>query len=258
MSSDGSSGAFFGGNGLSMLHPDARVGIFHWSKASNEISCVANDNDTAVPDLQPDWHFSGFGGVSVSQSGAVCFMAEAANDRVPAHVGIWCKGITTAGAAADAKAGSGSDLVTIVDSTMKIPGSPHPDAVFQYVDYPSVSPDGTTVVFQGNDGQGKRGVYATVLGGDIIKLFDWQGERAPPLTNVPPRWLRCSGHERLLTTFLAGLRFSHRRRCAPDKVDGQAVFNIQMNQGSFDGKTVSFWLDFKDENEGIFTINLGG
>ena len=177
MSSDGSSGAFFGGNGLSMLHPDARVGIFHWSKASNEISCVANDNDTAVPDLQPDWHFSGFGGVSVSQSGAVCFMAEAANDRVPAHVGIWCKGITTAGAAADAKAGSGSELVTIVDSTMKIPGSPHPDAVFQYVDYPSVSPDGTTVVFQGNDGQGKRGVYATVLGGDIIKLFDWQGER---------------------------------------------------------------------------------
>ena len=58
---------------------------------------------------------------------------------------------------------------------------------------------------------------------------------------------------------LAGLlRCSHRRRCAPDKVDGQAVFNIQMNQGSFDGKTVSFWLDFKDENEGIFTINLGG
>ena len=31
-----------------------------------------------------------------------------------------------------------------------------------------------------------------------------------------------------------------------------------MNQGSFDGKTVSFWLDFKDENEGIFSINLGG
>ena len=62
----------------------------------------------------------------------------------------------------------------------------------------------------------------------------------------------------MLTTFLAGLRCSHWRRCAPDKVDGQAVFNIQMNQGSFDGKTVSFWLDFKDENEGIFTINLGG
>ena len=63
---------------------------------------------------------------------------------------------------------------------------------------------------------------------------------------------------RLQATFLAGLRCSYRRRCAPDKVDGQAVFNIQMNQGSFDGKTVSFWLDFKDENEGIFAINLGG
>jgi hypothetical protein len=210
MASDGSVGAFFANNGLMMTNPNARTGIFSWTKATNALGCVANDNDTAVPTLGDAWHYSGFGGVSVSASGAICFMAEAANDRDPIHVGIWCKGVTSA----DADGADDDALVAIVDSTVLVPGSPDGEK-FQYVDYPSVSPDGSTVVFQGNDQQGRRGVYAVVVGGSVIKLFDWQ-----------------------------------------DTIAGQKVFNIQLNQGSFDGKTVSVFVALSDTNEGIYTIPL--
>lgn len=106
-------------------------------------------------------------------------------------------------------------LVTVADSTMVIPGSPDGEK-FQYVDYPSVSPDGSTIVFQGNDQKGRRGVYALVVGGPVIKLFDWQ-----------------------------------------DKIAGQEVFNIQLNHGSFDGKSVSIFVALNDLNEGIYSIPLG-
>lgn len=57
-----------------MTNPDARTGIFSWSKATNKITCIANDNDTAVPGLTDDWRFTAFGGVSVSPSGAVLLL----------------------------------------------------------------------------------------------------------------------------------------------------------------------------------------
>lgn len=175
LASDGSISAFFGNNGLRMTDPNARTGIFSWTRATGALACVANDNDTMVPNLDSQWRFSGFGGVSVSASGAVCFMAEAANGQDPVHVGIWCTGVTMRGSKTTGMSANG--LVTIVDSTVVIPGSPDGEK-FQYVDYPSVSPDGSTVVFQGNDQQGRRGVYALVVGGAVIKLFDWQDKIA--------------------------------------------------------------------------------
>jgi hypothetical protein len=206
MASDGSVSAFFANNGLRMTDPNARTGIFSWTKATDTLGCVANDNDTLVPNLDASWRFGGFGGMSVSASGAVCFMAEAENGQDPVHVGIWCTGVTSSG--------DTSSLVTIADSTMVIPGSPDGEK-FQYLDYPSVSPDGSTVVFQGNDQKGRRGVYALVVGGTVIKLFDWQ-----------------------------------------DKIAGQEVFNIQLNQGSFDGESVSIFVALSDLNEGIYSIPL--
>ena len=216
MASDGSLSAFFANNGLRMTDPNARTGIFSWTKATGELACVANNNDTMVPDLDDSWRFNGFGGVSASTTGAICFMAEAANGREPVHVGIWCKGVTTSessGANARTRTNA-NDLLTIADSTMLIPGSPDGEK-FQYLEYPSVSPDGSTVVFQGNDQLGRRGVYAVVVGGPVIKLFDWQ-----------------------------------------DKIAGQEVFNIQLNHESFDGKSVSIFVAFRNLNEGIYSILL--
>jgi|EP01044_Picomonas_judraskeda_P011131 hypothetical protein len=218
MASDGSFLAFSGTNGLRITDPNARLGVFSWTKATNALSCVANDNDTMVPGLDGSWRFEGFGArSSVSTTGAICFTAQAINGRDPPHIGIWCKGVTTTSGSYEADAHfrrSPNGLVVVADSTMAIPASPT-GAKFQYLDYPSVSPDGSTVVFQGNDDRGRRGVYAVVVGGPVIKLLDWQ-----------------------------------------DKIAGQDIFNIQLSQQSFDGESVSIFVALSDMNEGIYSIPL--
>ena len=82
-------------------------------------------------------------------------------------VGIWCqhKGV----------------LAYIVGSTSVIPDSPDPTSprnLFQYVDYPSVGigEDGLSymVVFQGNDGLGRRGVYRALAPEQLETMTDWQ------------------------------------------------------------------------------------
>ena len=77
-----------------------------------------------------------------------------------------------------------------------------------------------TVVFQGNDDGGRRGVYSAQPasgggGGTLKKLFDWQ-----------------------------------------DKINEQTVFNIQMNFGSFDGVYVSFFIAWANTNEGIYSLSI--
>jgi hypothetical protein len=142
-----------------------------------------------------------------SEVEVTCFMAEAVNDVTMPVVGIWCR-----------YGGAAGKIQRLADTLMDIPGAPTPGTKFQYVDYPQLSPDGTVVVFQGNDQQGRRGVYSAAVGGGGVlkKVVDWQDE----------------------------------------VVTGTTIFNIQLNFGSFDGVYVSFFLALADGNEGIYATSI--
>lgn len=218
---DGSRTVFFGSNDINARTGNQRTGVFEWVRDEAEgagggtISCIANSNDTKVPlprsSGNPPWILQGFGGITVANDGSVCFMAEAVNGVQPPVVGIFCR------------FGTDGKLQRMADSLMKIPGGHDPSGNptdFQYVDYPSLSPDASTVVFQGNDDGGRRGVYSAQPasgggGGTLKKLFDWQ-----------------------------------------DKINEQTVFNIQMNFGSFDGVYVSFFIAWANTNEGIYSLSI--
>ena len=212
ISMDGDRVVFFGGNRKGIMHPDMRDGIYEWTDKAG-VQYVASSNHTAVPGKDDAFHFIGFGSASLAQNTAgesvICFMAEAGDEKSPPIVGIWCQ--------------HKSVLVYIVGSTSVIPDSPEPTSphnLFQYVDYPSVSigKDGLSymVVFQGNDGLGRRGVYRALAPEQLETVTDWQDSVMP-------------------------------------KQGG--VFNIQLNTPSFTGGTVAIWLGFKSGNEGIFATS---
>lgn len=169
---------FFGGNMKGMMDPSNRDGVYLWSKKTDDVSYVASSNHTAVP-AWDGWSFNGFGNAAmdVNKNGdkVLCFMAEAAeaSGMDDARVGIWCR--------LDSAANGEGPLRYMVGSTSVIPDSPEPTSphnLFQYVDYPAVSlnEDGITfmLVFQGNDGLGRRGVYRALAPEQLTTVTDWQ------------------------------------------------------------------------------------
>lgn len=167
---------FFGGNMKGEMDPSNRDGVYMWSEKTDDVSYVASSNHSAVPGWD-GWNFLGFGNVAmdVNKNGdkVLCFMAEAGNTVDPARVGIWCR--------LDSATGGKGTLSYMAGSTSVIPDSPEPTSphnLFQHVDYPAVSlnDDGITymLVFQGNDGLGRRGVYRALAPEQLTTITDWQ------------------------------------------------------------------------------------
>ena len=176
ISTAGDRAVFFGENGKEMTDPSARSGVYQWDEATG-VSAVADDNHTAVPG-QAGYHFSAFGHATIASNTqgdtVVCFMGEADNPpAMPVIVGIWCR--------KQMKGQAPEALTFIVGSSTVIPDSPEPTSphnLYQYVDYPAVSLDAQgvsyMVVFQGNDGLGRRGVYRALAPEQIETVTDWQ------------------------------------------------------------------------------------
>jgi hypothetical protein len=167
---------FFGGNMKGEMNPSNRDGVVLWTEKTGDVSYVASSNHSAVPGWD-GWNFLAFGNVAmdVNKNGdkVLCFMAEAGNSVDPARVGIWCR--------IDSATGGKGALSYMAGSTSVIPDSPEPTSphnLFQYVDYPAVSldDDGITymLVFQGNDGLGRRGVYRALAPEQLTTITDWQ------------------------------------------------------------------------------------